>query len=298
VSRDISLIFWTRLLALTFVTAGRSLHADATASSDGYKIIPVNIGGKTVPIRVLEQGDPYKNVSSSDTTARYDPERIFSTKSSMSDKQFALPSDSQAKSDSDFKNRDQDTFITKAYDAGASSPADTKARFPTTGAYTRNATGFDKSYPTSGADAGQSRTVVLASATSPDQGRTADLGSHVINTSASTLGAKTFQGPEADAAHRHLSEADDGKIVISDLPNRPLSIDEVRNLINHGFKPDTNVKPEEPSKPLNDPNYKPEPLRETPAPSGKDNDENDPVPPPGTMSAPPAPENSEPLPQP
>jgi hypothetical protein len=111
------------------------------------------------------------------------------------------------------------------------------------------------------------------------------------------MSGKTFQGPEAVAAHQHLTMTDDGKIFISDLPNRALTIDEVRNLINHGFKPNTDLKPEEQSKPLNDPNYKPEPLREMPAPA-TDDDRNDPVPPPGTMAAPQPPENSVPLPQP
>jgi len=296
-----SLIFWVRLIAVTFVTAGRLLHADdQPASSDGYKTVPVTVGDKTVPIRVKEAGDPFKNVSSSNSTGKYDPQRIFSATSSMADKKFSLPSDSISKSNSDFKNRDQNTFITKTYVADASSPTapnlNTKANFPTTGSYARNAIGFEKSYPTSNADAGQTRTAALASATSTDQGRTATLSPQAVNTSASPLAEKTFQGPEADATHHHLTKLDNGQILITDLPSRPLTIDEVRELINHGFKPNTDIKPEESSKPLNDPNYKPEPLRDTPSPS-VDDDKNDPVPSPGTMAAPHTPENSEPLPQ-
>jgi hypothetical protein len=297
-----------RLVPVIFVTTGRLLHADdQPASSDGYKTVPVTVGGKTMAVRVKEEGDPFKNVSSSNSTGKYDPERIFSTTSSMADKTFSLPPDSISKSNSDFKNRDQNTFITKAYLGDASSPTapnlNAKAGFPTTGAYNRNATGFDKSYITSNADVGQSRTAVLASSTtSTDQNRTAVLGGpeKPDALASDSMANKQYLGPGAQHVPDGISIKEN--IVLSrmsGLPNRPLSIDEVRNLINHDVKPNTDVKPEEPSKPLNDPNYKPEPLRDTPPPAaGEDNDKNDPVPPPGTMAAPQAPENSEPLPQP
>jgi len=295
-----------RLVAVIFMTTGRLLHADdQPASSDGYKTVPVTVGGKTVPVRVREAGDPFKNVSSSNSTGKYDPERIFSTTSSMADKTFSLPSDSISKSNSDFTNRDRGTFITKAYVPDASAPTvpnlNTKASFPTTGAYSRNATGFDKSYLTSTADAGQNRTAVLASSTvSADQNRTAVLGGpekpEVF--ASDSMANKQYLGPGAQHVPDDIIIKENVVISrMSGVPNRPLSIDEVRNLINHDTKPNTDVKPEEPSKPLNDPNYKPEPLRIMPAPAG-DDDKNDPVPPPGTMAAPQAPENSEPLPQP
>jgi hypothetical protein len=290
-------------MAVTFMTTGRLLHADAApASSDGYKIVPVSVGGKTVPFRVKEGNDPFKNVSSSSSTGKYDPERIFSTSSSMSDKSFSLSSDSLSKSNSEFKNHDQDTFITKTYVDDSSSPSaphpDTNATFATTSAYSRNATGFDKNYPTSSAAVGQSQTAVLgASRTAADQNRSAVLGAaekpEVF--ASNSMSGKQYLGPGAQHVPDGLVIKDN--IVISrmsGLPNRALSIDEVRNLINHETKPNTDVKPEEPSKPLNDPDYKPQPLRDTPSPGG-DDDKNDPVPPPGTMAAP---ENAEPLPQP
>jgi hypothetical protein len=305
------LIFWTRLIAVIFVTTGRLLHADdQPPSSDGSKTVPVTVGDKTVPVRVKEAGDPFKNVSSSNWTGKYDPERIFSTTSSMAGKTFSLPSDSISKSASDFNNRDQNTFITKPYVLDSSAPTapnlDAKASFSTTSAYSRNATGFDKSYITSNADAGQNRTAVLAaSTTSADQNRTAVLGGpekpEVF--ASDPMADKQYLGPGAQHVPDGVTIKDNVIISrMSGLPNRPLSIDEVRNLINHGFEPNTDVKPPEPSKPLNDPDYKPEPLRITPAPDTSaptsDDDKNDPVPPPGTMAAPQAPENSEPLPQP
>jgi hypothetical protein len=77
-----------------------------------------------------------------------------------------------------------------------------------------------------------------------------------------------------------------------------LSVDEVRALINHGFKPDLSEPAAPASKPLNDPNYQPEPLRIEPTSADdalpvppapgmhkvQDDDSNDPVPSPGTMA--------------
>ena len=88
---------------------------------------------------------------------------------------------------------------------------------------------------------------------------------------------------------------------VSDIPDRPLTIDEVRGLINHGFKPDTTASPDAPTKAINDPDYKPEASPEPPeAPSMRapliDDDRDAPLPSPGTMSQT-APENSDPLPQ-
>jgi hypothetical protein len=112
------------------------------------------------------------------------------------------------------------------------------------------------------------------------------------------MASKQYLGPGAQHVPDDIVIKDNFVISrMSGLPNRPLSIDEVRNLINHETKPNTDIKPDEPSKPLNDPNYKPEPLRDMPAPNNND-DANDPVPPPGTMASPQAPENSEQLPQP
>jgi len=296
-----------RLAAVIFVATGQLLHADDhPASTDGYKTVPVTLGGKTVTVRVKDSGDPFKNVSSPPPTGKYDPERIFSATSSMANKTFSAPSASISQTNSDLKNRDRNTFITKAYVDNAASPTapnlNAKASsFPTASGYNRSATGFDKSYSTSKADVGQARAPVLAfSTTSADQNRTAVLGGsekpEVL--ASNSMANKQYLGPGAQHVPDGLVIKDN--IVISrmsGLPDRPLSIDEVRNLINHETKPNTDVKPEEPSKPLNDPDYKPEPLRDTPSP-GSDDDKNDPVPAPGTMAAPQSPENSEPLPQP
>jgi hypothetical protein len=295
---------WTYLLVATFVTSSRALFADnQPPPSDAYKTVSVDVGGKTMPVRVKDSSDPFKNVSASNTSGKYDPTSLnFSATSSMANKSYSGPSNSFSQVSSEYKNRDRNTFVTKPYALDSSSHSvpnlDAKPTFSTTSAFSHSAAGFDHAYQTSTADAGQNRTALLASATSPDQGRSATFEKQTSDAFVDPLGHKKFEGNEADAAHRHLTRTKSGQIEVSDLPDRPLTIDEVRELINHGFKPNTEVKPEEPSKPLNDPDYKPEPLRDVPAPTSSEDDKDDPVPAPGTMSAPAVPaENSEPLPQ-
>jgi hypothetical protein len=304
-----SLNSWTCLIAAIFVAGGRTVIADDQPQTDpqsGYKVTSVQVDGKTIRVK---EPDPYADVKPAPPSdGKYHPAEVnYGATSAMADKTFSLPANALSKSDPEFTNGAQDTFATKPYAADSAAATvpnlNTKASLSTTSAYSRNASAFDKNYMTASDDSSQNRTAVLASVTSPDQGRAAVLGGQTTATYAAPFADKTFQGPEADAAHRHLKKLANGQILVTDLPDRPLTIDEVRDLINHGFKPNTDVAPQEQSKPLNDPDYKPEPLRETPppdtssAPAG-DDDKNDPVPPPGTMAVPPAPENSEPLPQP
>jgi hypothetical protein len=288
-------------MAVILVISASALPADDNAtvtSSDGYHIVPVTVDGRTVPIKVLDS-NPFKNVSSQNTSGPYNPQFVnFSAESSMANKKFDLPTGTFSQNASDLQHQN---FVTKVYPDANEVPTmanlHTKAVSSTNSDYHKSAADFDKSYATSPVDLGQEKTSLLVKSDSDDQNRSALVNAKAIETPESSFSNQTFLGPEADAVHHHLTKTDDGKIFVSDLPNRALTIDEVRNLINHGFKPNTDAKPEEPSKPLNDPGYKPQPLREPPAPASED-DKNDPVPPPGTMAAPPPPENSEPLPQP
>ena len=298
-----SFISRTRFTAVAFVLAGGLLSADDSASSaDGSKIVPVTVGGKTLPIRVRQQADPLAHANFTD---ELDPQRVFSSTSSMADKTFALPANSFSKG-ADFNNRAQNTFITKPYLGDTSSSTvpnlNAKPALRAAQGYDRSAAGFDKSYATSSSDVGPGRMAVLDSSNvSADQHRVADLGGpdKPEPLAMNSMADKSYVGPGAQNVPDNIVIKDN--IIISrmsGLPSRPLSIGEVRDLINHGVKPNTDVKPEETSKPLNDPDYKPEPLRDMPPPSKSDDDNEDVVPPPGTMAAPPAPENSEPLPQP
>ena len=142
-----------------------------------------------------------------------------------------------------------------------------------------------------------------------DAGSCAPIDARTYDTFASPEANKEYGGPEADIIRQRVKpglQIDGDLQKLTEIPNRPLTVDEVRALINHGFKPDF-TKPAAPdNKALNDPDYQPEPLRidppedATPAPPAaaahkvQDDDTNDPVPAPGTMAE--HPEDSEPLP--
>jgi hypothetical protein len=286
VSQGLSFISRTRFLAVVVLaSAGSLLHANGQ-------------GNKTMPIRVQDSPDPLKHASFPDDL---DSRRIFSATNPMANKTF-MPNSTAFKTDSDFTDKDRNTFVTKRYiDPNAENSSSNLAGrpFPTSGAFmTRAAAGYDKAFPTSSDDQEKHAFMGLSS-DSDDQNRTAHLekpGNPIVLAS-NSMSNKTYLGPGAQRVPDGLAIKDN--IILSrmsGIPDRPLSIDEVRNLINHGTKPDTSVPPPAPSKALNDPGYRPEPLREMPVPDS-DDDKNDPVPPPGTMAAPPAPENAEPLPQ-
>lgn len=296
-SRVGSLHFGLGLLAVALLTASPALFADPKpVVPPGFKIVNIPAGGRTIPVLVKEQSDPLKSLGSPSNDGHYNPENIYSEKNAMADKKFDYSGDNNFQRSAITK--DDGAFVTKTYQDPAlatGSRYDTKANLPTAAAYTRSASGFDKSYPTGSAD-DQNRTSSFATSTSSYQNRAAVLdGPETAEGLAfSPMATKQYLGPGAQnvPAGYEIKE----NVVISrmsGLPNRPLSIDEVRNLINNGTKPDTDAPPAEPSKPLNDPNYKPEPDSNVPT-RDEDDDKDDPVPPPGVISAP---ENAEPLPQ-
>jgi hypothetical protein len=326
VLRDASSLPRTSLIALallasaTIVFAADSSSASADNTGD-YKTVPVNINGKEVAVRVANN-NPYAHVQSRTTNdGKYHPENFsFNTTSSMGNKAFALPTSSLAHGDSEFTDPGRNAYATKPYSDTSAAPSagpDTKSRFTTFAANTsRPASGYDRNYATASADSTLNRQAELPpSNTTVDQNRAAlftpqdkDLG-----LTPNAMANKTYLGP---GAPNNPDDKDNPPLTrMSEVPDRPLSIDEVRNLINHSAKPDTTAKPEQPSKALNDPGYKPEPLRDDPSPTSSDrataphpgkfdlvpvsstpsdDDKNDPVPSPGTMAAP---ENTEPLPQ-
>lgn len=293
-------------MAAALLATGSMLHADdknQPVDSDGYKMIPV--GGKNADgIRVKEEPGPYKNIKSSHTPGKYQPDQPdYSHTSSFADKRFSSAEALISKNNSSINDREQRTFITKSYFDKTSTQTDhttpnltAKISSSNTSAYSHNATGFNKSFATSSANTGMTKTAFFASATSDYQGRAARLGDQKTEVFASTtLAPKQYLGPGAQRVPDGITIKDNVVISrMSGLPDRSLTVDEVRDLINHETKPDTDAKPEPPSKPLNDPDYKPVP---SPAPPAMEDDKNDPVPPPGTMAGPQPPENSEPLPK-
>jgi hypothetical protein len=71
-------------------------------------------------------------------------------------------------------------------------------------------------------------------------------------------GDKKFYDPSLRKVKRDPYAGDSLDVSrLTNLPNRPLTIDEVRALINHEQIPNLDAKPEAPSRPLNDPNWEP-----------------------------------------
>ena len=299
----------THLLAVILLTIGPTLRADdKPAAPDGYTMVPVKSGDTTTYVKVKKELDPYQNVASS-RSDKYDPTSLdFNKASPMGDKEFAGTSSTFSKTATISNDREQGTFPTKPYADASAPPAhsmpnmNTKVSTPSSGAFTRTAPGFQKSFMTGGStDNGQNKAAVLPpSQVTSEQDRTAVLGTGKTDTYASAMASKQYLGPGAQNVPKGENVKENVVLAsgelssLSDLPNRPLSVDEVRNLINHGIKPDLDNKLEAPSKALNDPDYKPEP---SPAPPPADDDKSDPIPPPGMMAVPQPPENTEPLPQ-
>ncbi len=108
-----------------------------------------------------------------------------------------------------------------------------------------------------------------------------------------TEGDKKFYDPMLRHVKRDPYAADSLDVKrLSALPNRPLTIDEVRALINHEQVPDLNSKPDAQSRALNDPNWEP-PLKlpeldekETGAPPPRDEAKDGELPSPGMMAQP------------
>lgn len=297
-------IFRTHFAALVLLLTGPFLHADDKdkhSTTDGSKLVPIKVGDKTVHIKVQQQPDFSKQRNWSPSSDKYNPTAFdLGRTSSMANKQFDSKNTSFAQSNHSFQ---QQAFPTKSYSiddkSRSNSSLNTKALTNATTSYNRNASDFDKSFATSNSDAIKNKETLFAANTSEYQGRTAIVGSQQMDASApSPLANKTYQGPEADYVRRDLDQIHNAELSrMSGLPNRPLTIDEVRNLINHETKPDTNSKPAPPSKPLNDPDYKPVPSS---APPAADDNNSDLAPSPGmaaAAAAPQPPENSEPLPK-
>lgn len=205
-------------------------------------------------IRVQDQAHlPASNPSEG---GRYDPENAdFSRTSSYAHKDFSTAGSSLMKGyDGDRKSYgtssyqtsgydgDQRTFQTSAYRGGKGDEDFNKSyALP-------NPADFGKTFATKGSDLqGKSSTITKTSAppTNPFAAPNA-------------LGDKAFYDPNLRNVKRDkYATAFDVKR-LTDLPNRPLSIDEVRQLLNHETVPDLTSKPGEQSKALNDPDWQPD----------------------------------------
>ncbi len=290
-----------------FLASGSLGHADDAkpVARPGYRLVPVKQGDKTAYIQVKDSSNPFKNVKDSSSSNK-STQFSFNQASPFANKTYASSETVVSPDGTSYQRNLERTFLTKSYfPEGKGDKSEWQTKFATSSANDlgHKASGYDKNFGTSRADAGQDKTAAFASLSSDLQGRTATLGGHDVKTYASSLSDKTYHGRETDLVKNDLDRMNQGMESMKDLPDRPLTIDEVRALINHGVKPDLKQSapdPTEASKPLNDPTYEPDappaPLHDTGPRTFRDDDG---VPSPGTMAAPSVapPENSEPLPK-
>ncbi len=299
---DRSILPWFCFLTVILLTSGRVLHADGptqptSPNSDNQpKTVKLQNGAT---LKVQDAPDPGKNLHIPQSQ-NYDP-RNFSMNQTSSFANKSFSADSLALSKKTYQT--PDNFSTKTYgNTGATgSTSQLEKSSYNTSSYngSHGDTQFGKSYTTTASTMDHDKSTQFAS-TSADQNHTSSFSGKSSDVYSSNM-SKQYIGPGAQ--HVPDGMVKENKVIdhVSDLPNRPLSIDEVRGLINHGFKPDTTVAPGESSKALNDPNYKPEaspdvPETTVPAHPVDDGKNVDLLPSPGTMSETP-PENSAPLPQ-
>jgi hypothetical protein len=284
------------------LTVGPGVRGDdAPVAPEGYKMTKVKLSGGGYIYS--QESDPFRNVHSSSGSDQYKPDNMdFSKTSPMAHQQFSTAPADVSREDALADSRSGSSFVTKAYDdphlpSSAIPNEETKYSLPSASPYSHRSANFDKSFATASSSLADKK-MTDYDKTSPDANRTAYLGTGKTDVFAYPLADKTYSGPEANEVKKDLSKINNGMMSLKDLPDRPLTIDEVRELINHGVKPDTSAPPPPPSKALNDPDYQPEAEPEAPpeAPAPvNDDDKNDPVPSPGTIAQPP--ENSEALPQ-
>jgi hypothetical protein len=277
--------------------------ADTPSSDKGYRDVKVQSGGKTTVVRVKDSVGPRLHGESAG--GPYNPENMdLGRTSSFADKSFSTRNSALSKNDTAAEARGDNHFLTKSFSGTKPDSTSDLNRKYQTSSYTKSSRAsddFHRSFATSSSSMTQDKDVSFASKTSDLQGRTANLGGpqKAPFSGLSDLSNKTFTDPEMTHVKRDPFASANGLDVsrMVDLPNRPLTIDEVRNLINHETIPNLDAKPDAASKPLNDSGYEPP----TAAPMAHDDlappgpEEKDAgLPSPGMMATP---ESSEPLPK-
>ena len=278
-------------LFLAAVAGMASLFADdkAPVAPPGYHNVPIKTGSGTSYIQVKDSADVFAHVHSDEQSDHFSLNQTSPLSHQSYDMGTAVPVESQTAGTA------APQFMTKSYFSGrgdntAHWKADQDPEMSRTFDAGQKRADMSKSFMTAKADLGD-KTAGEANSTSEYAGKTAQLGAPGVKVFASSLGDKTYSGREADAIKRDVAQMNEGMEGLKDLPNRPLTIDEVRALINHGIKPATEEKPAEPSKPLNDPEYTPDaapaPLRDVPMDdSHLKSMDDDLIPPPGMMARP------------
>jgi hypothetical protein len=228
----------------------------------GYHDKNVNVGGRDMTIRVPdEHKSQLKNSEPSD--GHYDPSSMnINRTSSFADKTFSTRDATLAKDDTAEEAHDQKRFVTGSYDTGSYNQAN--RTFQTT-AYkdsSRTSSDFAKAYQLPAAASEANRTFAVKG--SDYQGKKALIADNPKEKTDPfatpwAQSDKRFFDPAMTHVKRDPYAAANGLDVkhLNELPNRPLTIDEVRNLINHEQIPNLDAPPDPASKPLNDPEWEP-----------------------------------------
>jgi hypothetical protein len=289
-----------------------SIHAaaDSSARTPGDPGGPpagfhdVKVAGGAV-VRVSDEVGPhYHGQSPVSDDGKYDPENAdFSLTSSMATKSFNVGAASLTQSETAKEASDSKHFLTQPYSTSSYGGA---GRSFETVAYNDSAhpdAGLNKSFtlPSVASEGGQS---FNTGGKSPYQGKTALIAQTTPKidpfSAPGLLTEKTFTDPVmAKVPHvkRDLYASRENLDVarMIQLPNRALTVDEVRDLINHEQTPDLTSKPDPASKPLNDPNWTPPEMLPPAAddhpskPGPTTEDKGDDLPSPGMMAQPPSP---------
>ncbi len=226
----------------------------------GYKV--VNHGN--TPIFVKDQLDPLRHAGNIGDDP-LDPQKVFSETNPASNKTF-MPGDASVNKSANLDS--QRGFRHQGLRHRGLQRLQSRLQDHLPHRVVRrhkSAAGYNQAYATKDASADlESCDSAFAPIGASEQNRAAPIDAKTFATYAAPQQGKDFTGPEADVMHRHAKPGEpiDGDLEkLGEIPDRPLSVDEVRALINHGFKPNLSEPAAPASKPLNDPNYQPEPLR-------------------------------------
>jgi hypothetical protein len=260
-------------------------------------------GGAT--IRVADQGGSgFHGDQSTDDNDKYDPQSAdYSRTSSFAHKSFDTSGSALSQNETAAEARDNKRFLTQPYATGSYKFA---GRSFETAAYNDSAhpdAELNKSFtlPAAYEDGNQTFNTGKKSEYQDKTASIVQAAPKIDPFSApGALTEKTFFDPTTlHVPHKSFKLSNSVRSdpnsagTITDLPNRPLTVDEVRNLVNHEQIPDLNAKSDEPSKPLNDLNWTP-PEVAPPAPDDRPvkpgpttEDKSDELPSPGMMAEPP-----------
>jgi hypothetical protein len=266
-SRRVTRCGW--LLLAIVLASPASVRASAPASAPapdkpppGSHDVKIYAGGKPMTVRVRDQAKP--ELKDSETTdGHYDPSSMnINRTSSYANKTFSTREATLTKDDTAEEAHDQKRFVTSSYNTGSYNQANRTFQTATYKDSSRTSGDFAKTYQLPAAASEANRTFAVKG--SDYQGKKALIADNPKEktdpfTTPWSQSDKRFFDPAMTHVKRDPYAAANGLDVkhLNELPNRPLTVDEVRDLINHEQIPNLDAPPDPASKPLNDPEWEP-----------------------------------------